>query len=181
MGSSLWLPVQARDVNLDIKRVVAYRHWCNKLWNAVRFALLNLGEGFLPAAPAAPDQAAASAPEQQQQQEPLACRWILSRLDTATEATVRGLETYAFAAATQARLMSAPLCALILAGCIHQTHTAQVQGACTCRAEARGTNKSKALLAGGRLPAAVAAGLVTHQQPFKALACVCRTICLVCS
>ena len=34
---------QARDINLDIHRVVTYRHWCNKLWNAIRFAVLNLG------------------------------------------------------------------------------------------------------------------------------------------
>ena len=36
------VPVQANNINLDIKRVVGYRHWCNKLWNAVRFAAGNL-------------------------------------------------------------------------------------------------------------------------------------------
>ncbi|GMH50561.1 hypothetical protein TL16_g00808, partial [Triparma laevis f. inornata] len=31
--------VQGRDVNLDITRVVSHRQFCNKLWNATRFAL----------------------------------------------------------------------------------------------------------------------------------------------
>lgn len=77
-------------MNLDIKRVEGYRNWCNKLWNAVRFALMNLSSDFRPS------------PQQPRPAElPLPCRWILSRLGRAIESTVSGLESYNFSAATQ--------------------------------------------------------------------------------
>lgn len=37
-----------RDINLDVNRILGYRHFCNKLWNAVKFAMRTLGENFVP-------------------------------------------------------------------------------------------------------------------------------------
>ena len=96
---------QARDINLDIKRVVTYRYWCNKLWNAIRFAMMNLGEGF------APDPSATRRNKAKrkggsrgggEEELPLACRWILSRLDAAAAASNAGFEGYDFAAVVNA-------------------------------------------------------------------------------
>jgi len=39
-----------RDINLDILRVDGYRKFCNKLFNATKFAMLKLDESFVPEA-----------------------------------------------------------------------------------------------------------------------------------
>ncbi len=85
-----WGGVQGRDINLDIKRVVAYRHWCNKLWNAIKFAMINLGDDFVPASNL-----------HNPQQLPFGCQWILSRLTAAVDSTIKALHEYQFQSATQ--------------------------------------------------------------------------------
>ena len=62
------------------EQVEQARNFANKIWNASRFALMNL-EGYTPPAEAPVPTA-------------LADRWILSRLDAAAEAVNAGLESY---------------------------------------------------------------------------------------
>lgn len=80
-----------RDINLDILRVEGYRKFCNKLWNATRFALMKLGNDFKPKADAKPSG-----------KESLADKWILAKLNKAARDTNQALKERNFMAATNA-------------------------------------------------------------------------------
>ncbi|XP_058769758.1 valine--tRNA ligase, mitochondrial 1-like [Vicia villosa] len=81
---------QSDKINLDIQRVVGYRQWCNKLWNAVRFAMSKLGDDYIPPATLSPDAL------------PFSCQWILSVLNKTISKTTKSLESYEFSQATTA-------------------------------------------------------------------------------
>ncbi|XP_051129564.1 valine--tRNA ligase, mitochondrial 1 [Andrographis paniculata] len=81
---------QSDKINLDIQRVVGYRQWCNKLWNAIRFAMTKLGDNYTP--PSEIDLAAM----------PSSCKWILSVLNKAISKTVVSLDAYEFSDAATA-------------------------------------------------------------------------------
>ncbi len=73
-----------RDIKLSTERIAGYKAFANKLWNAARFALMNL-EGFDPAGIAL-----------EKQELSLADSWILAQLAEASEETNRALAEYRF-------------------------------------------------------------------------------------
>jgi valyl-tRNA synthetase len=75
---------QGRDVKMSEERIAGYRNFVNKLWNASRFALMNL-EGF---DPQAVDLNAAELS--------LADQWILTRLHDVAAEVQRSLQDYKF-------------------------------------------------------------------------------------
>ena len=61
-----------RDIKFDLARAEGYKNFCNKLWNATRFALMNVGDATFAGAPSPATDAE---------------KWILAQLDrTAAEA-----------------------------------------------------------------------------------------------
>jgi valyl-tRNA synthetase len=75
------LATTGRDINFDMGRIDGYRNFCNKLWNAARYVLLNTENQDLN-----PKDIKLS----------LVDRWILSRLQHTIEEVNRHFENYRF-------------------------------------------------------------------------------------
>ncbi len=83
------LASHGRDIKFDLNRCEGYKNFCNKLWNAARFVLMN-SEDAAPAADAVP--AAGSDIE----------RWIVARLAATIAEVERQFAEYRFDLAAQA-------------------------------------------------------------------------------
>jgi valyl-tRNA synthetase len=84
------LATTGRDVKFDLGRIEGYRNFCNKLWNASRYVLMNTEGQDCGVAPGTGLERSA------------ADRWILARLDEAVATVNESLEGYRFDLAAQA-------------------------------------------------------------------------------
>lgn len=98
-----------RDINLEILRVEGYRKFCNKIFNATKFAMLKLDEQFVPE-PSAKVWLSSSISMQDTYsicfqptgKESLVEKWIFHKLNLAAEEVNRCLTERNFMAATTA-------------------------------------------------------------------------------
>ena len=70
-----------RDIKFDLSRAEGYKNFCNKLWNATRFALMNVGDANFPGAP---------------QPKTDAEKWILAQLDRTSAEAAEHFASYRF-------------------------------------------------------------------------------------
>ncbi len=79
-----------RDINFDVGRIEGFRNFCNKLWNASNYVLMNT------------ENQDCGQDGSSEYTLTLADRWIISRLQRAEKAVCEGMETYRLDLASQA-------------------------------------------------------------------------------
>ena len=84
------LASNGRDINFDVGRIEGFRNFCNKIWNAARYVLMNTEEQDC-------GQDGSNDYELS-----LADRWITSRLQQVKKDVAEGIENYRFDLASQA-------------------------------------------------------------------------------
>jgi valyl-tRNA synthetase len=83
------LATTGRDIKFDLGRIEGYRNFCNKLWNAARFVLMNV-------------QGQDTGLGEELRQPTLADRWIMDRLRGTATAVTGHYDAYRFDLAAQA-------------------------------------------------------------------------------
>jgi len=83
------LATQGRGINFDVGRISGYRNFCNKIWNASRYVLMNL-------------EASNIKITEGETEFGLAENWINARFSQAIEEVTTGITTYRFDLAAQA-------------------------------------------------------------------------------
>ena len=76
------LAAQGRDIKLSEERILGYRHFVNKIWNAARFTFMNLDENETEPTEVIPST--------------LADRWILTRIGQVSGKVARAIDDYQF-------------------------------------------------------------------------------------
>ena len=80
-----------RDINFDFGRTEGYRNFCNKIWNAARYVLMNVSSGTEQLNPGGEEVELS-----------LADRWIISRLQRTEQQVAEAIESYRFDLMAQA-------------------------------------------------------------------------------
>ena len=76
-----------RDINFDLGRTEGYRNFCNKIWNAARYVMMNAEDKKLGAADSS--------------HQSIADKWIISRFEQTAKSIEESMENYRFDLASQ--------------------------------------------------------------------------------